>query len=186
MWIRFPYSALTSVICPIGTTYPLDLIRSRLSIATASIPTMQASAVSSSSAAQPALASAYHTASTAARSTAQSLFTVKELTMWGMTLKVMREEGGVRALYRGLVATAMGVAPYVGKSAEHVGMPAQSLTIWPLLRQGSTSPRTRHSEGSSRLLGRPAPIESWHVARWRARYRKHSHIPSMSSGGRCK
>jgi len=34
--------------------------------------------------------------------------------MWGMTLKVMREEGGVRALYRGLVATAMGVAPYVG------------------------------------------------------------------------
>jgi len=26
----------------------------------------------------------------------------------------MREEGGVRALYRGLVATAMGVAPYVG------------------------------------------------------------------------
>lgn len=31
-----------------------------------------------------------------------------------MTLKVMREEGGVRALYRGLVATAMGVAPYVG------------------------------------------------------------------------
>ena len=31
-----------------------------------------------------------------------------------MTMKVMREEGGVRALYRGLVATAMGVAPYVG------------------------------------------------------------------------
>jgi solute carrier family 25 (mitochondrial phosphate transporter), member 23/24/25/41 len=31
-----------------------------------------------------------------------------------MTLKVMREEGGIRALYRGLVATAMGVAPYVG------------------------------------------------------------------------
>lgn len=31
-----------------------------------------------------------------------------------MTLKVMREEGGVRGLYRGIVATAMGVAPYVG------------------------------------------------------------------------
>lgn len=31
-----------------------------------------------------------------------------------MTLKVMREEGGVRGLYRGLVATAVGVAPYVG------------------------------------------------------------------------
>jgi solute carrier family 25 phosphate transporter 23/24/25/41 len=34
--------------------------------------------------------------------------------MWGMTLKVMREEGGVRALYRGLMTTAFGVAPYVG------------------------------------------------------------------------
>ena len=32
----------------------------------------------------------------------------------GMTAKIMREEGGVRALYRGLVTTALGVAPYVG------------------------------------------------------------------------
>jgi len=31
-----------------------------------------------------------------------------------MTLKIMREEGGVRALYRGLMTTAFGVAPYVG------------------------------------------------------------------------
>jgi len=31
-----------------------------------------------------------------------------------MTLKIMREEGGPRALYRGIVATACGVAPYVG------------------------------------------------------------------------
>ena len=34
--------------------------------------------------------------------------------MLGMTRKVMAEEGGVRALYRGLPATAFGVAPYVG------------------------------------------------------------------------
>lgn len=34
--------------------------------------------------------------------------------MWGMTLKVMREEGGFLALYRGMVPTAVGVAPYVG------------------------------------------------------------------------
>jgi solute carrier family 25 phosphate transporter 23/24/25/41 len=34
--------------------------------------------------------------------------------MWGMALKVMREEGGVRALYKGLITTAVGVAPYVG------------------------------------------------------------------------
>jgi solute carrier family 25 phosphate transporter 23/24/25/41 len=31
-----------------------------------------------------------------------------------MTLKVMRDEGGVRALYRGMITTAVGVAPYVG------------------------------------------------------------------------
>lgn len=34
--------------------------------------------------------------------------------MIGMARKVMREEGGIRALYRGLPATAFGVAPYVG------------------------------------------------------------------------
>jgi solute carrier family 25 phosphate transporter 23/24/25/41 len=34
--------------------------------------------------------------------------------MWGMARKVMREEGGVRGLYRGIFATAAGVAPYVG------------------------------------------------------------------------
>ena len=34
--------------------------------------------------------------------------------MWQMTLRVMREEGGVRGLYRGIMATSAGVAPYVG------------------------------------------------------------------------
>jgi solute carrier family 25 (mitochondrial phosphate transporter), member 23/24/25/41 len=29
-------------------------------------------------------------------------------------MKIVREEGGIRALYRGLVTTAVGVAPYVG------------------------------------------------------------------------
>ena len=37
-----------------------------------------------------------------------------ELTMWGMAVKVVREEGGIRALYRGMLTTSMGVAPYVG------------------------------------------------------------------------
>lgn len=32
----------------------------------------------------------------------------------------MREEGGVRALYRGLIPTAMGVAPYVGEWCEYI------------------------------------------------------------------
>ncbi|KAI9067141.1 mitochondrial carrier [Trametes sanguinea] len=102
-------------ITSVCTTYPLDLVRSRLSIATASIPLQPSvSAAPSSAAAQPALASAYHTASTSGRPVAAAVFSPKDLTMWGMTLKVMREEGGVRALYRGLVPTAMGVAPYVG------------------------------------------------------------------------
>ncbi|EIW63075.1 mitochondrial carrier [Trametes versicolor FP-101664 SS1] len=79
-------------ITSVCITYPLDLVRSRLSIATASIP-LQSPVVSS---------------------TAAPFFSAQDLTVWGMTMRVMRDEGGVRALYRGLVPTAMGVAPYVG------------------------------------------------------------------------
>ncbi|KAI0256191.1 mitochondrial carrier domain-containing protein [Lactifluus subvellereus] len=97
-------------ITSVCTTYPLDLVRSRLSIATASMlalnNTVASTSAPTSSSSQPRLASALHTS---ARPLIPS-----ELTMWGMTRKVMREEGGVRALYRGLIATAMGVAPYVG------------------------------------------------------------------------
>ncbi|KAI0268622.1 mitochondrial carrier [Gloeopeniophorella convolvens] len=99
-------------ITSVCTTYPLDLVRSRLSIATASIMTAggasapaPAATVASSPSQLKLAASGLHTSARLAPS---------ELTMWGMTLKVMREEGGVRALYRGLVPTAMGVAPYVG------------------------------------------------------------------------
>lgn len=102
--------------CDQGTTYPLDLVRSRLSIATASIPLPPSdkkppAGSSGATSVKQTLSSAYHTTSASLR--AKSL-TASELTVWGMTLKVMREEGGVRGLYRGLVATAMGVAPYVG------------------------------------------------------------------------
>ncbi|KAI0793249.1 mitochondrial carrier domain-containing protein [Abortiporus biennis] len=96
-------------ITSVCTTYPLDLVRSRLSIATASIPVQAASA--STLAAQPSLVSAYHTSAHPAMA---EVFTKADLTMWGMTVKVFREEGGIRALYRGLIPTAMGVAPYVG------------------------------------------------------------------------
>ncbi|KAJ6609888.1 mitochondrial carrier [Mycena sp. CBHHK59/15] len=95
-------------ICSVCSTYPLDLVRARLSIATASIPISALSQVkpSSSNGAMPALTSAYHTSS--------SYISASELTIVGMTLKIVREEGGIRGLYRGLVATACGVAPYVG------------------------------------------------------------------------
>lgn len=128
-----------------GSTYPLDLVRSRLSIATASVDFAAASAgmgapnnvvatagVGNASATgaiplvagkgKAALASGYHTSSSHAANTAasgavkalKSKYSPKDLTVWGMTLKVMREEGGLRALYRGLITTAVGVAPYVG------------------------------------------------------------------------
>ncbi|KZO93361.1 mitochondrial carrier [Calocera viscosa TUFC12733] len=73
-------AGITSVV----TTYPLDLVRSRLSIASASLPTSGA------------------------------LARDKIPGIWGMTAKVYAEEGGVRGLYKGLVPTAVGVAPYVG------------------------------------------------------------------------
>lgn len=89
-------------ITSVCATYPLDLVRSRLSIATASIITP--SKASSQSGASSSLAPGYHT----------SAFRKEDLTTWGMTRRVIREEGGVRALYRGIGTTAAGVAPYVG------------------------------------------------------------------------
>ncbi|KAL1756274.1 mitochondrial carrier domain-containing protein [Schizophyllum commune] len=113
-------------IASVSTTYPLDLVRTRLSIATASINSgaarvtsasvpstatpqaiLASAAASTSPQAKASLASAYHTSSL-------KHYRPQDLSIWGMTQKIIREEGGVRALYRGIVATAMGVAPYVG------------------------------------------------------------------------
>jgi len=101
-------------ITSVCSTYPLDLVRSRLSIATASVSLVtpatgrKVAPISSiPSQATDALASAHHT-------TALPKYTQTDLTIWGMTLKIIREEGGVKGLYRGLSATAFGVAPYVG------------------------------------------------------------------------
>ncbi|GAA6022219.1 hypothetical protein JCM10207_003947 [Rhodosporidiobolus poonsookiae] len=70
-------------IASVTTTYPLDLVRSRLSVETATLGMKEG------------------------RTDGKSTGIVK------MTLRVMREEGGVKALYRGLVPTTAGVAPYV-------------------------------------------------------------------------
>ncbi|KAI0727986.1 mitochondrial carrier domain-containing protein [Fomitopsis betulina] len=98
-------------IASVCSTYPLDLVRSRLSIATASIP-IQIAATSSVSL-KPALASGYHTASAPSPPVPKTL-NPKDVRMWAMTLNIVREEGGIRALYRGIITTAVGVAPYVG------------------------------------------------------------------------
>lgn len=111
--IRLVAGALAG-ITSVCTTYPLDLVRSRLSIATASIPLQPQKQQKPS--VQPKLVSSFHTSSAVSSATAPRpiTYTPKDLTVWGMTLKVMREEGGFRALYRGMVPTAVGVAPYVG------------------------------------------------------------------------
>ncbi|WFD36113.1 hypothetical protein MCUN1_002984 [Malassezia cuniculi] len=64
-------------------TYPLDLVRSRISIASASI----------------------YSSSTAG--------SVRVPGLVETFVKVFREEGGIRGLYRGSLPTSMGVAPYV-------------------------------------------------------------------------
>ncbi|KAF9010701.1 mitochondrial carrier domain-containing protein [Cyathus striatus] len=109
---RLASGALAGIIS-VCTTYPLDLVRSRLSIATASIDLVAPAvdvAPKTSSASIPKLVSAFHTTASAAL----PQYTQADLTVKGMTMKVVREEGGVRALYRGVGTTAMGVAPYVG------------------------------------------------------------------------
>ncbi|GAA5843018.1 hypothetical protein JCM11251_007313 [Rhodosporidiobolus azoricus] len=70
-------------IASVVSTYPLDLVRSRLSVESASLGMKEG------------------------RTDGKSTGIVR------MTLRVIREEGGLRALYRGLVPTSAGVAPYV-------------------------------------------------------------------------
>ena len=71
-------------ITSVTSTYPLDIVRTRLSIQSASF--------------------------SALGQTAQ-----RQLPgMWATLVKMYRTEGGVLALYRGIVPTVAGVAPYVG------------------------------------------------------------------------
>lgn len=73
-------------IAAVCSTYPLDLVRSRLSVESASLGMKEGR--------------------TDGKSTG----------IWRMTVKVYQNEGGLRALYRGLVPTSMGVAPYCASS----------------------------------------------------------------------
>lgn len=86
--LRLTAGALAG-ICSVCATYPLDLVRSRISIVSASIGNV---------AANPAMVGP----GTAA------LIRQKELGVLGMTAKVFKEEGGLRGLYRGIGPTAAG------------------------------------------------------------------------------
>lgn len=81
-----PHCSSHTAHTPVAT-YPLDLVRARLSIATANM-------------AQTGGGPAAFTAEDA------------RLGIVGMTKKVYATEGGLRGLYRGCWATAVGVAPY--------------------------------------------------------------------------
>lgn len=114
-------------ITSVTTTYPLDLVRSRLSIASASI---RVPAPAPEPVPVVATGSGVRAGMIGAQASRRTMSTLlphpspipgqpaarraQVPSMWGMTLKVMREEGGIRGLYRGLIPTAVGVAPYVG------------------------------------------------------------------------
>ncbi|KAH7410289.1 mitochondrial carrier domain-containing protein [Phaeosphaeria sp. MPI-PUGE-AT-0046c] len=73
-------AGITSVTC----TYPLDIVRTRLSIQSASFSTLK-------------------------REEGQKL-----PGMWTLLVNMYKTEGGIPALYRGIIPTVAGVAPYVG------------------------------------------------------------------------
>lgn len=71
-------------ITSVTFTYPLDIVRTRLSIQSASFETLK-------------------------RDSTQKL-----PGMWGVLTSMYKNEGGFLALYRGIIPTVAGVAPYVG------------------------------------------------------------------------
>ncbi|KAJ1570868.1 hypothetical protein NDA11_005027 [Ustilago hordei] len=90
-------------VASVVSTYPLDLVRSRISIASAN---MYNEARSEATQAVKKASQQVLREQIAAR---QKAFPG----IWQMTSKVYREEGGLRGLYRGCVPTSIGVAPYV-------------------------------------------------------------------------
>lgn len=82
---RLSAGLLAGIAC-VTVTYPLDIVRTRLSIQTASIPNLRA-----------------HFASAG----------TKPPGMWTVMKQIYRTEGHMRGLYRGLIPTTLGVAPYV-------------------------------------------------------------------------
>ena len=81
-------AGITSVVC----TYPLDIVRTRLSIQTASFAALS---------------------ETARR---------KLPGMWATFVEMYKMEGGFLALYRGIIPTVAGVAPYVGRRSLLIGL----------------------------------------------------------------
>lgn len=95
-------AGITSVVM----TYPLDITRTRLSVQSSSLVTTHKEPTRS-----PPVSATTTTSSTA---TAAKRTPPKLPGMFPTILHIYRTEGGIRALYRGIIPTVMGVAPYVG------------------------------------------------------------------------
>lgn len=121
-----------------AATYPLDLTRARLSIVSASMLASSPTPPAPPPPAHAATRSTVVTVTSTARSTlaavsrpSASITSVSMSTvahnalnskqkipgMWGMMVLIYTTEGGLRALYRGIVPTAVGVAPYVVRTS---------------------------------------------------------------------
>ncbi|KAK9459875.1 mitochondrial carrier domain-containing protein [Lipomyces oligophaga] len=70
-------------VTSVAATYPLDIVRTRLSIQTAAVGSLHVSKENAPG-------------------------------MWSTTKMLYKTEGGLPALYRGMIPTTIGVAPYVG------------------------------------------------------------------------
>ena len=99
------------------SAYPLDLVRSRISIASASLyaeakkSTMEAASSSTTNVNTPIAKPRKPSREEVRKAIEERQKKVPGIV--AMTAKVYREEGGIRALYKGCVPTSVGVAPYV-------------------------------------------------------------------------
>lgn len=84
-------------ITSVTFTYPLDIVRTRLSIQSASFATLHKADVG------------------------------KKLPgMWATLVTMYKSEGGFMALYRGIIPTVAGVAPYVRRSSNIIAIKTNS------------------------------------------------------------
>ncbi|PWZ01525.1 mitochondrial carrier [Testicularia cyperi] len=106
-------------IASVVSTYPLDLVRSRISIASANMYNEAKSvAVDAAAAAKtpPPPATEAKPPAKISQEVLRAQIAERQKKVpgiWNMTKQVYTEEGGLRGLYRGCVPTSVGVAPYV-------------------------------------------------------------------------